>query len=529
MKTGNHPPAREERVAVLVVGGGLVGLSTALFLARRGVRPLVLEKHAGTAIHPRARGFNPRTIELLRAAGLGEEIEREGLRLFAADSVGEAVPVGMLKAVTLAGPVLAWEPIDRAARGADLSPCPTVALGQDRLEPILLRGARAQGAEVRFRHRVVAFEQGEGGVTAEVDDLSTGERYRVRAEYLVGADGAQSPVREALGISRSGRGSLGHAISTLFDADLSPLQQQHRFIVATVTHPEGAGIIVGTDVKDRWIYGTHYDPAQETPDAFTEERWIRRIRAAAGVPDLAVTIGGTFPWEVAERVADRFSAGRVFLAGDAVHQMPPTGGHGANTGIQDAANLAWKLAAVVRGHAGPGLLATYDAERRPVGVATANQAALLALRMRLDAPGSDAAPDVQGEILDFTAVVYGHRYGFDDPMPRAFALTGEPGTRAPHVWLARGDRNASTIDLFGDGFALLAGDPAWERAAEEVAARAGLPLRAHRVDGFQAAYGVGATGASLVRPDGFVAARWPDAGGDLTRALAEALDAALHR
>ncbi|HTN87978.1 MAG TPA: FAD-dependent oxidoreductase [Sorangium sp.] len=523
MNTVHQQPAREERVPVLVVGGGLVGLSTALFLARHGVRSLVLEKHASTAIHPRARGFNARTIELLRAAGVGEEVEREG------SSFADGQVVGSLTAETLSGPILAWQPFGRAARGLDLSPCPIVALGQDRLEPILLRGARAQGVEVRFGHRVLAFEQGEDCVTADVEELSTGARYRARAGYLVGADGARSPVREALGIPRSGRGSLGHAISTLFHADLSPFRREHPFFFATITHPDGAGVIVGTDVKDRWLYGTPYDPARESPADFTEERWLGRIRAAAGAPDLAVTIAGTFPWEVAERVADRYGAGRVFLAGDAVHQMPPTGGFGANTGIQDAANLAWKLAAVVRGQAGAGLLATYDAERRPVGVATANQAALLALKMRLNGPGGAATFDREGELLDAAVVIFGHRYGFPDPMPRALELTGAPGTRAPHVWLAQGDRRTSTIDLLGDGFALLTACPAWAHAAEAVAARTGLPLRERRADGFQAAYGVGPTGASLVRPDGFVAARWPDERGALERALAEALDAALHR
>jgi putative polyketide hydroxylase len=511
----NEKTSREERVPVLIAGGGLIGLSTALFLAHRGVKALVLEKHEGTSIHPRARGFHERTIELFRSTCAREEIERVG-----------GVPPdlgggGQLVALTLAGPVLSWMPAAPGAHRSDLSPCPHVYLGQDRLEPILLRAAREQQAEVRFRHELKGFTQDAKGVTAQVLDRATGETYTVRTDYLVAADGVRSSVREALGIAQRGHGSLGHNVSTLFHADLSPVRREHPFGFAVLKHPEAGGVMVATDVKDRWIYATRLDVPRETPADFTEERWTRLIRLATGLPELVPTLLGTFPWEAAERVAERFSSGRVFLAGDAAHQMPPTGGHGANTGIQDAANLAWKLAAVLKGQAGPSLLETYDSERRPVAAATANQATLLALRLEKGA----AMPEDDGAV-SARVVIFGYRYGSDEPLPRMLTLDGEPGTRAPHVWLSSGERPVSTIDLFGGGFVLLAGDRSWLDASEALSKRAGLALQAHRVDGWQSTYGVGASGASLIRPDGMVAARWSEASSDAERMLSEALAAA---
>jgi hypothetical protein len=278
-------------------------------------------------------------------------------------------------------------------------------------------------------------------------------------------------------------------------------------------------------VKDRWIYATQLDAPRETPADFTDERWTRLLRIATGLPELALTLHGTFPWEAAERVAERFSSGRVFLAGDAAHQMPPTGGHGANTGIQDAGNLAWKLAAVLRGQAGPSLLETYDSERRPVAAATANQAVLSSLHLMKGGASEEDDGAVSARII-----IFGYRYGSDEPLPRMLSLTGEPGTRAPHVWLSSEEhRPVSTVDLFGRGFVLLAGDKRWLEASQALAERTGLALQAHHVDGWQSAYGVGASGASLVRPDGMVAARWSEAPSDAGRALSEALDRLLHR
>lgn len=486
-----------------------MGLSTALFLAHQGVRALIIEKHAGTSLHPRARGFHARTVELLRSTCAREDVEQAG-------AVPEGTVVGELVAVTLAGPVHSWKTRTVSTQRMDLSPCPFVFLGQDRLEPILLKAVRSQDVEVCFRHELTGFTQDAQGVRATVLDRDTGTVSTVQATYLIGADGVRSPVREALGISQRGRGSFGHNISTLFEADLSPVQREVPLGFAVLTHPEVGGVIAATDVRDRWIHATRLDLARETADDFTEARWTQRLRTVTGIPDLTPTFHGTFVWEAAERVAERFGSGRVFLAGDAAHQMPPTGGFGANTGIHDAANLAWKLAAVLNGHAGPALLETYDAERRPVAAATANQAALLALKMAKQELPADAV------LVDDDAVTLGYRYGEGPPLPKTFVPTGEPGTRAPHVWLDGPDGRKSTLDLLGNGFVLLAGSEAW-RSAELV------PLRVHVVYGWQHAYGVGDGGACLVRPDGMVAARWNEPVPDAEHLLEATLKTVLFR
>lgn len=507
-----------ETTPVLIAGGGLVGLSTALFLAQHGVRALVLEKHEGTALHPRARGFHASTLELLEPTGVADAVAQLGLSF-------QPKRGGVLTAESLSGPVHGFMPFDAQGMGATLSPRRGVALGQDRLEPLIRDTARALGADIRFAHELLGFTQGADHVEVEVRARESGERYRVSSRYLVAADGARSATREALGIARTGHGSLGHVISCLFEADLSGFQREHPFFLAQITHPEAAGTLVGTDRPNRWIYGTAFDPTRESIDEYTEARWVARIRRVAGDPTLALATRGTFVWESAERVAARFRDGRVFLVGDSAHQMPPAGAHGANTGIQDAANLAWKLASVVMGQAGEGLLDSYDEERRPVAEATARQARLLAQRLRYVGTASES----DDELCEDAAVIFGARYDGEPALPRRFEPTGQPGTRAPHVWLSAGAERRSTRSLFGRGWVLLSAERSWLEVGEETARAFRVPLATIEADGFQRAYGVAPHGAVLVRPDGYVGARWPMRERAPGSVLASALRMLLHR
>jgi tetracenomycin A2 monooxygenase-dioxygenase len=290
---------------------------------------------------------------------------------------------------------------------------------------------------------------------------------------------------------------------------------------------------------DPWAGAAMYDPAKgESPADFTPERCTELIRAIAGAPDLEVEVVGTVPWEGAQRVAESFRTGRVFLAGDAAHVHPPAGGFGANTGIHDAHNLAWKLAAVLNGWAAPGLLDTYTDERQPLGRNMAEQA-LLRNRIR---HGHASEQDRAG-MVDDVVVTLGYRYqsaavvgGRPDVLTSRLTLDGEPGSRAPHVWLERGGEQISTIDLFSTAYVLLTGPDAapWRAAAEQVAADTGIPLRSHVVgDGAEltaksdwaAAYGIGPRGAVLVRPDAFVAWRDRGASADPVGVLRKALAA----
>ncbi|MGW3356988.1 FAD-dependent oxidoreductase [Streptomyces bungoensis] len=539
----------DHRVPVLIVGGSLVGLSMSLFLGRLGVRHLLVERHSGTSIHPRGRGNNVRTMELFRVAGIEPDIKAAASLL--ADNHG------ILQTPTLVGDAGEWlfKEIDPGGGLARFSPTGWCLCSQNDLEPVLLDSARELGGDLRYYHRMESFEQDADGVTAVVLDRDTERTYTVRADYLVAADGPRSPVRGALGIGQSGPGDLFANVSATFrSAALAEVVGDRRFICCYLTHPDADGALLPVDNKEHWVFHAPWHPERgETLDSFTPERLRGHIRQAVGVPDLDVEITGKASWRAAERVADRYAHGRVFLAGDSAHEMSPTGAFGSNTGIQDAHNLAWKLAAVLGGWAGPALLATYDTERRPVALATSARAS--ARSVEHSHPGFAPAPGVgvgkRGGILN---VVLGYHYPHGavlgtDPeqpvVPDALALSGRPGTRAPHLWLRRAGERISTLDLYERSLVLLADSPddaGWHAAARRLAETDGVPLDAYRVGpgsdadltyeddatDWARAHGVTADGTVLIRPDGFVAWRATGAVPDPEGVLREILRSLLQ-
>ncbi|SDT17933.1 putative polyketide hydroxylase [Streptomyces sp. TLI_053] len=517
-------PKVDDRVPVLIVGGSLVGLSAALFLGRLGVRHLLVEKHADTSRHPRGRGNNVRTMELYRVAGIEAAI-REAASVLAPNH-------GILQAPSLTGEEQEWlfREIDPGGRLARFSPSSWCLCSQNDLEPVLRHAARELGADIRFGTELVSFEQDDEGVTALLRSRETGEERTVRAQYLVAADGPRSPARTALGIGQTGKGELFHNVSITFRAKrLAEVVGDRHFIACYLTNPEADGALLPVDNREEWVFHAPWHPEHGEPlEAFTDERCARHIRAAVGMPELDVEVTGRAPWHAAERVAGSYSSGRVFLAGDSAHEMSPTGAFGSNTGIQDAHNLAWKLAAVLCGWAGPGLLDTYGQERRPVARVTSERAS--ARSAEHSHPGYAVVPGV-GRQAGVLAVALGYRYprgavtGTDPEgpvVPEAFGSTGEPGSRAPHQWLLRAGVRLSTLDLYEQSMVLLTGSAgtAWQEGARRAADRLAVPLEAFRIgpDGeddlapepgedFAALHGIGPEGALLVRPDGFVAWR----------------------
>lgn len=492
-------------IPVLIVGGSIVGLSLSLFLAQHGVQALTVERHPSTSLHPRARALHPRTIELMRASGVASRLEQLGTL------PPERRHVPQLVAATLAGPVTQTRELSLQTNDESWSPSRFVYLGQDRAEPIILQAARDAGADVRFGCELVAWQSGAQGVVARVRACDSEHTFEVRAQYLLAADGVRSGIRERLGIAQSGRGSLGHNLAILFEADLSEAGQ--RFGFAQITHPDAAGVLVATDVPDRYIYSFSQDPSRGS----RTDDLAQRLRVATGLPKLVPKILGSFPWEVAERVAERFSLGRVFLVGDAAHQMPPTGAFGANTGIHDAANLAWKLAWVLHGRASAELLDSYHAERQPVARATAEHATVSALRM--SAAGRDATREIV--LPDEACVMRAYCYGATPAIDlQLSAAQGEArvGARLPHRWLD-GARSRSTLDLCARKLVLITADARWAQAA------------AHSSDHVQPAIVPSASAygsAVLVRPDQHVAASWPVFPGDPAAELARAVRALAH-
>lgn len=529
----------DDFVPVLIVGGGPVGLALSLFLSRSGVHTLLVERHPSTTLHPRARGMNIRTMEIFRSVGLADSLRAAGATLD-------------LARFTLVVDTLAGEERQRIlpqgnASNYDyarlVSPEEWCLCAQDELEPQLLQKARAQGSAIRFSTELVSFEQDATGVTAQIVERETGTRRTVRASYMVAADGANSRVRdEMLKVPLIGARVLAHHINIYFRADLTSLVAQRQFVMCHVENPEARGIFFTVNDTDRWLFNVVYHPEKgETPEDYTDERCIEIVRKAVGVPDLTVEVLSTLSWEAATCMVEHFQIGRVFLAGDAAHIMPPFGASGVNIGVQDAHNLAWKLADVVKGIAGPELLTTYDSERRVVGDLTIQQADFRHKGITKRSSSDDiskAAPTFKeqldimlGYCYDSSAVIAEAGY----PPTGIADFDARPGSRAPHLWLERRGERISSLDLFGQDFVLLAGENGthWLAAVQEVRQDLNLALSAYRIgpdgdlidakDQFRSLYRITSTGAILIRPDGFVAWKTPETAADPVQTLAQAL------
>lgn len=555
---------------VLIVGAGPTGLSLAQLLAREGVRVLAISRHAGTAHTPRGHITNARTMEVLRDMGLEPAVRER--------ATPQALMRHSLWATRLAdGEELArldsWGAgPERAADYARASPCAPCNLHQHRLEPLLLEAARAAGASVEFRQELQHFEQDDEGVSAELLDRDSGRRRRVRAHYLVGADGANSRVAEQLGVRMDDQLELGTAVSCWLEADLAPWVAHRPGALYWLSQPDPEqGLLSATFVNvvpwREWVMVFGADPAGQGREA-EPEALLARARALIGDAAVPIRIRDISRWTVRRAVAACLRHGRVFLAGDAAHRHPPTNGLGTNTSIQDSFNLGWKLAWVLRGQAGEALLDSYEAERLPVARQVVHRAMQSAFEMHsmfealgvypgqsaadaraaldgLGAPGPEgearrqqleAARQLQHYQLNALGVEMGQWYergavaAPESPPP----AQGDPqlqhtpsarvGAPLPHAWVQSQGRRISTLDLVGQGrFTLLCGsdDGPWRAAARAAAQALQLELDVvavgpgHAVEDAQGGWARVAEAlpqsAWLVRPDRHIAWRTSDA------------------
>lgn len=548
---------------VLVVGSGPMGATTALALATYGVRVQVVNRYNWTANTPRAHITNQRAMEVLRDLGLEDEARR---RATPWEWMGDT-----LFTTSLAGPEIArlrtWGTGDeRIGDYLQASPCPMLDLPQNKMEPMLVTHAAARGAVFSFNTEYLGHEQDADGVTVSLRDVPSGREYAVRSRYLVGADGARSKVMDDAGLELRGQLARAATAYVLFRADLSRYAAHRPSILYWIATSNaafgeiGLGLLRAIEPWDQWIAGWGFDMEKGEPD-FSPGEILKKVRILVGDPDLEIEIDNASVWYVNQAHAPVYSKGRVFCGGDAVHRHPPSSGLGSNTCMQDAFNLAWKLAFVLRGHAGTGLLDSYSLERAPVGaqiVARANQSRLDygPLNECFREAGAEdpvaaglarlAAPDAEGvarraalaEALrlknyEFNAqgVELNQRYASAaiiaepdageetwrrDPQLHAQAST-RPGAKLPHAWLVGSDgRRVSTLDVVGRGkFTLLTGlaGQAWKEAA----AAMDLPFLRTVVIGepgaldsyctWHALREIEESGALLVRPDGIVAWR----------------------
>lgn len=488
-----------------------------MLLSRHGVQSLLIEQQAGTSVHPKARGLNVRTLELFRVWGIEPDVRA------AASELDQTLDV--VWAPTLVAPETMRRPYGGTGeRSANDSPTGSLSCPQEKLEPVLLEAARSYGlGEVRFCHELIDLEQADAGVTATVLDRGSGEQIAITADWMIAADGAHSTVRSKLGISMVGPGALFHRMDIHFRADLRDVYLSRPSAMYFVSPPGGGGPMGPQNIdENRWRYQAPFHPERGgEPEEFPAERCVQLVREAVGIDDLQVEILSAAPWSGTAAVCDRFRDGRVFLAGDAAHLISPAGGQGMNVGIHGVHNLAWKLAAVVHGWAGDGLLESYEAERRPFALLVNQDVA------RNIAAGSGTRLEqfsnrgrVLGITYDSSAVVAD---GSELPAVAnsvvEYVPSARPGSRAPHLWLWRNGEKISTLDLFDREFVMLTGPQGilWCSAAEAAAKSLGVPLRAHvvgtegplvaRSGEWAALYGVEDDGAVLVRPDGHVAWR----------------------
>jgi len=492
-------------IPVLIVGGSLVGLSASVFLAWRGVSHIVVEKHAGSSPHPRAMGYTETTLEHYRMVGI-------------ADRIPQTPPDFHLRRVTAASLAgewhseHAWSPGEADEHNSGLSPNTGAAIAQDRLEPVLRKAALELGAELRHSTELLHVEDRGDGIVAQLRDRNSGREYTISADYLIAADGADSPIRERLGIARHGVGHVRTVRSVLFscpEADQYLARGAQQFEI----EQEDFRVFLTTYNDSRWLL-MFVDDNERSED---ELRFA--IRQALG-RDMVFDIITTGRWEMAGRIATQYRQGRVFLAGDAAHQLPPTrGGFGANTGIDDVWNLAWKLQCVLNGTSDASLLDTYDAERRPIGWLRHQQTFSRPDYIKWVGSGFKADPLFSNEAMELGQLVRSSAViGAGPELPVAASprdWAGQPGTRAPHVWLTTpaGDK-ISSLDLFGQEFVLLAVSPTWQQAADALKlrlVRIGLDVHFPESETFAEIFGIAPYGAVLVRPDGIIAWRCSNA------------------
>ena len=514
--------------SVIVVGGSLIGLSAALFLSHWDVPVILLERHLGSSLHPRAFGYTARTLELFRSVGVEDKLPKSRWiggppkRVIVETLAGKWHEASDWTASKGKGENGAGPGNKKPADFGDYSPVTGVAVAQDQIEPVLRSCARDLGADLRLGYKVIDCVEDDEGVSVTAVDKE-GATSKYRAEYLVACDGAHSPIREGLEIKRSGVGHIRGLRSILFRCQRIEEYLNHGYSQFQVEGSDKSFEALMTTYGDgRWMLAWHDETEIPLSEA-TQKDWIRKA-VGLDLADDEVDLITTGKWDLGGFIADSFSTKRIFLAGDAAHQLPPNrGGYGANTGFADAHNLSWKLASVLSGKSTPELLGTYDEERRPVAQTRHDQIFARPdyarfLSEKQDWPGKGC------EVIDDIAMELGQLYrskgfvGAGNDLPPAKvpdAWDGQPGSRAPHAHLKKGGKPISSLDLFGKTWVVLSGDESWRSCVAKVAEKTGIACvfvcigQDVNEEGDEGSlsqlFGIGVRGASLIRPDGFIA------------------------
>lgn len=493
---------------VIIVGGGPVGLSMAIALAGQGIASLLVEKHAATTNHPKARGVNGRSMEIFRSWGLEEalkphQMDKEANRFtWLEDFQGKEITR-----------------VEATVDYAPYSPVSNAIIAQDDLEKELLIKAKSLPLiELRFGTRMINASQDEIKVSVELQNESTGEMETVSGSYLVAADGANSTLRDLFHVEMSGRDNLGEFCNIYCEMDLDKYVKDRPSAGFMLTRADilGTFILAKKDLR-RWLVGVKIDSHPElSKETFTDDFCVEYVKKVINDPNVEVRLINKAFWTMAALIANTYQVGRVFFAGDAAHRLPPTGGFGMNTGIQDAHNLAWKLAMVLKGEASPSLLETYQAERQQIASTNIAWSVSNARRfekiftslVQNDLDTFEAALEDQTHHINNILLDLGFIYGVDYQNQETYTPSAQKGARAPHLWIEKNGQRLSTLDLYKDHYVLVCHPDAtlWQER-----------FRSHPYsivtigeEEFLEKYGITKTGAVLVRPDGHVAWRQKD-------------------
>tara|TARA_R110000868_G_scaffold32394_3_gene117790 strand:- start:5453 stop:7150 length:1698 start_codon:yes stop_codon:yes gene_type:complete len=482
-KTGNNK-VNEKRIPVLIVGGGTVGLYLAMELGWRGVDFIMVSDRDATSTHPKGSTINSRSMEHLRRIGAAPAVRKVGVP---ADHVTDITYITRFTGYELgriAMPSLNEKIANPGPWGETLlTPEPIHRCNQMYFEPVFREFAEAHpSADLRFGWKLASFERFDDRVEAEIEEIATGQRDTIVCDYMVGCDGANGPVRRDLGFKYGGRSSSG---DKFYDGRMLSIFIRAPKIYDIMKFPpswhyftinnDGRMDCISLDCKGDFVILAHIPP--DTPLAEIDAKALFQRTVGADVDAEVVSVQEW--WAGLALVTEHYRDGRVFLAGDSVHLFTPSGGFGFNTGIDDAANLAWKLAAVCQGWADAALLDSYEAERRPIGIRNTTESGLLAEQIALlEIPPhiEDPTPEGDAERAAFTieldkfreefaslGIQLGARYdgspviigdGATPPPddPKKYTPSAVPGGRAPHYWI---DGRDSLFDTFGPGFTLL--------------------------------------------------------------------------
>ena len=584
-------------VPVLVVGGGGAGLTASMLLSTLGVESLLVNALPVTSTLPKAHILNQRAMEIMSDTGVADRIYSVGTppEQFAYTAVYAGFS-GHPDAGQRLAKIECWGNGGRDPEWVSASPFLSTNLPQIRLEPILrARAEELAPGRVRFHHELTELEQDAEGVTATVRNLDDGTEYQVRASYVVACDGGRT-VGRMLGVEMKGLRRFASQVSVHMSTDFSALAKDDDVLIRWHYVPDIGAMVVmvpmgpgkwGTESPE-WV--VHLNYPNDDPRTFDDAKVEEDLRSALGIGDHPVEIHKISVWAAEGIIADRFSDGRVFLAGDAAHKHPPTGGLGLTSGMHDVQNLTWKLAAVLRGVASPALLGTYETERRSSieknvrrSLENSQQWAVTSRALHINDPdmtteekwrflsrawsGRPEDAEFAREVGSILAVhsmefhehniEYGYTYESSalvadgtEPHPnpdpvRIYVMDARPGHPVPHAWVesVQGGDRVSTVGLVRPGrFLLVAGEDGgeWCTAARDVAASLGVDLDAVSIGHAHGDYldprltwtkhrGHGPAGAVLVRPDRFVAWRGHELAGDPRAVLHDVLSRVLHR